>query len=368
MKIIDRHIGWRVLSATIFGVAVLCFVLVLGNVLRELMDLMINRNLPLKSVILFMLLVLPFSLTFTIPWGFLTALLLVFGRMSADNELLTLRASGVSMVRLCMPVFLLALVLSGICFWLNIDAAPRAKQKMASTISDLAKSDPLALFTPDEVIDQDPDRLIYIGGKEGDKLTNIMIFEVDGESLPAGMIMAKEGRLSLDPQNDGLVFHLYHARFENRDKMDPSDVSKIREGMVMAEGAYRMSLDKLFEAARRGRPLSSYTLPELEKFLAEGAGGDTLKATVEYHRRFSVALASVAFVLVAVPLGITAHRKETSVGFGISLVLAFAYYVFILQAQVFGRNPAAHPVLLMWIPNVLFGIIGSILFIRLARR
>ncbi len=74
-----------------------------------------------------MALVLPFSLTFTIPWGFLTALLLVFGRISADNELIALKASGVSIPRICIPVFLLAIILTGICFWINIDIAPRAE-------------------------------------------------------------------------------------------------------------------------------------------------------------------------------------------------------------------------------------------------
>jgi len=368
MRIIDRQIGSSVLLTMGFGLAVLSFVLVLGNVIKELLDLMINKNLPLGSVVLFMFLVLPFSLTFTIPWAFLTALLLVFGRMSADNELVVLRSSGASLLRLCAPVFVLALGLSGICLWINAELAPRAEDKMLSMVSDLATSDPMALLTPDEVIDSFPNRRIYIGAKQDGKLKNIIIFEMDGEGMPTRRVVAKEGSLTVEPQNTGLLVRLYHARFEDRDKTDPTDVTKFRPGLVVAEGAYRLSSDKLFGATKHTKSRRGYTLSEFAKYMAEGAGGELLKAKVEYQRRFSLALACITFSLVGVPLGITAHRKETSVGFGIGIAVALAYYSFILFAQVFAGNPEVHPIFVMWLPNILFGLLGIVLFVRLARQ
>ena len=368
MRIIDRQIGSSVLLAMGFGLAVLSFVLVLGNVVKELLDLMINKNLPLGSVALFMFLVLPFSLTFTIPWAFLTALLLVFGRMSADHELVVLRSSGVSLPRLCAPVFVLALGLSGICFWINAELAPRAEDKMISMVSDLALSDPMALLTPDEVIDDFPNRRIYIGEKQAGKLKNIIIFETDGQDVPTRRVFAKEGSLSVEPQKAGLLLRLYHARFEVRDNADPGDITKFRPGLVVAEGAYRLSNDKLFEVTSHTKSRRGYALSEYAKYMADGAGGEPLKARVEYHRRFSLALACVTFALVGVPLGITAHRKEASVGFGIGIAMALAYYSFILFAQVFAGNPLVHPVFVIWLPNILFGLLGAAFFIRLARQ
>ncbi len=130
MKIIDRYVGMSVVATAFFGVVVLSLVLVLGNLFKELLDVIINNpDVPILTVVSFMVLVLPFSLTFTIPWGFLTALLLVFGRISADNELIALRANGVSIPRLCIPVFLLAIVLTSICFWINIDIALEPNRK-----------------------------------------------------------------------------------------------------------------------------------------------------------------------------------------------------------------------------------------------
>src|SRR5689334_21631993 len=105
MKIIDRYIGKNVFDTMLIGIVVLSVVLVLGNIIRELLDKLINQGVPLEIVLAFMAVVLPFSLTFSIPWGLLTALLLVFGRMSADNELIALRSNGVSIPRICVPIF-----------------------------------------------------------------------------------------------------------------------------------------------------------------------------------------------------------------------------------------------------------------------
>ncbi|MFM8364613.1 MAG: LptF/LptG family permease, partial [Verrucomicrobiota bacterium] len=178
MRIIDRYVGSSVLVTAFMGVLVLSLVLVLGNIFKELLNVLVNNpDVPILTVLAFLVLVLPFSLTFTIPWGFLTAILLVFGRMSADSELIALKSNGISVPRVCVPVFILAVLLTGICFWINIDVAPRAEQAMTRAIVDIATSNPAALFRADEVVDAFPDRRVYVGGKDGDRLKNIVVFE-----------------------------------------------------------------------------------------------------------------------------------------------------------------------------------------------
>ncbi len=368
MKIIDRYVGMSIFITALFGVVVLSLVLVVGNIFKQLLDLLINHDVPLETVIAFMAFVLPFSLTFTIPWGFLTALLLVFGRMSADNELIALRSNGVSILRICIPVFALALVLTGICFWINIEVAPKAEKRMSDAIFEIATSNPMALFAADEVVDEFPDRRVYVGAKEGNKLKNIIVFEINDGSEPTKMVHAKEGELAPDPANTRLLLKLFNAKFEERDKNDPRDVTKIHQGIVMDEGVFPISLEEFYKEYLTNRRLSSYTLPELTKYIGEGAGGRLGEAYVELNKRFSASLACMAFALIAIPLGITAHRKETSVGFAISLMIAFTYFFFIIMADTFRSNAAAHPSLLIWIPNVLFITLGIILFVRLSRR
>jgi lipopolysaccharide export system permease protein len=239
---------------------------------------------------------------------------------------------------------------------------------MISMVGDLMTRDPLALIAHDEVIDQLPNRRIYVGGRDGSKLKNIIIFEMDESAAATRMITAKEGDITRDPHKSGFQLRLRQTRFEERDKATPTDVAKIRPGMVVNEGTYFLAAEKLFQTARRAKPLRAYTLPELTRHIANGAAGEPLKARVEFHRRFSIALACVAFAMVSVPLGITAHRKETSIGFGISLVTAFTYFFFVMLAQTFESTPQAHPVLLMWFPNCLFAVIGVMLFMRLLQR
>jgi lipopolysaccharide export system permease protein len=72
--------------------------------------------------------------------------------------------------------------------------------------------------------------------------------------------------------------------------------------------------------------------------------------------------------MIAMPLGVTAQRKETSVGFAISLALAFSYFFFVVIAEMVRDNSGAFPYLLLWIPNVLFIGVGAWLLLRLDYR
>src|SRR4029450_5473677 len=130
MKLIDRFISRELLVNVAFAIAVLSLVLVVGNIFRKLLPLLVNHDVPMEYL-------MTFSLIFTIPWGLLTAILLVFGRLSADNELIALRANGVSVTRVSVPLAGIALGCTAICLWLNVHVAPAAQERLRSTIFDL---------------------------------------------------------------------------------------------------------------------------------------------------------------------------------------------------------------------------------------
>src|SRR5947207_598596 len=124
MKLIDRFVSRELIVNVLFAIAVLSLVLVVGNIFRKLLPLLVNHNVPMEYLISYIAYVLPFSLIFTIPWGLLTAILLVFGRLSADNELIAMRANGVSVPRICIALWGIALAATAICLWLNVQVAP----------------------------------------------------------------------------------------------------------------------------------------------------------------------------------------------------------------------------------------------------
>ncbi len=378
MKLIDRYVTWQVILTGLFAVAVLSLVLVLGKVFKELLELLVNNDAPLDLILSFIAYILPFSLTFTIPWGFLTAILLVFGRMSAENELIALRSTGSSMTRICAPVFLLAIACSGICLWINVEVAPRAQQRMKDALYNIATSNPLSMFGDDKVITDFPGRKIYVERNEGAQLFNLLVYEMNEDNDPMRIVHAKRGELEADPDKNQLLLHIYDARYEARNEDDPDNLSKIRQA-TMQKSTLPISLEELYEKNKKRKGTGSMTVQELMGRLKDQKlatanvdpkeeAGQRSSALTEVNKRFSFAFATLAFALIGVPLAITAHRKETSIGFLFSLVVAFAYFLFIIIADTVRSNPAAYPQLLVWLPNVLFMGIGGFMFRRLAMR
>ena len=368
MKLIDRAISRELLVNVFFAVFVLSLVLVVGNILRKLLPLLVNHDVPVEYLLTFIAYILPFSLIFTIPWGLLTAILLVFGRLSADNELIALRANGVSITRICIPLAAVALGCFALCSWLNVSVAPAAQEKLRSTIYDLATRNPMALFDSDQVIDQFPGRKIYVGKKEGNKLENIIVFEMNDDSVPIRVTYAHTGMLEADLEHKRILMHLYEARYQQRDEKDPLDLRKIRDGINMAEGTLPISLEELYEKEKKRPSRSALSIEQLIDQLKSESSRERSASRTEINKRFSFPFSCLAFALIGVPLGVTAHRRETSIGFAMGLIVAVAYFLFVIIGDTLRSNPKVHPELLVWFPNVLFLVLGAFLFRRVARQ
>ena len=368
MKLIDRFVSRELLVSVLFAIAVLSLVLVVGNIFRKLLPLLVNHDVPMEYLLSFIAYVLPFSLIFTIPWGLLTAILLVFGRLSADNELIALRSNGVSISRVCLPLAAIALVCTATCLWLNVQVAPAAQEKLRSTIFDLATRNPMALFGSDQVIDQFPGRKIYVGKKDGNKLENITVFELDRSAMPMKVTYARSGLLEADLENKRILMHLYSARYQQRDEKKPADLHKIRDGINMTEGTLPISLDELYQKQKKRPSRSALSIEQLLEQLKSENKRERSASRTEINKRFSFPFSCLAFAMIGVPLGVTAHRRETSVGFAMGLIVAVSYFLFVIIADTLRSNPHVHPELLVWFPNLLFLVLGALLFRRLARQ
>jgi lipopolysaccharide export LptBFGC system permease protein LptF len=367
VRLLDRYIGRQLLVTAIFAVIVLSVVLVLGNVFKRLLDLLVTQNAPPSLIFSFIAYVLPFSLTFTIPWGFLTAVLLVFGRLSAENELTALRASGVSIPRACYPVWAIGFVLTLICLWINLEVAPRAQKEMKEALFNILKSNPLALFGSDRVIEEFPNQKIYVEEASGTTLRNIHLYELAPDGTLRSAMFARKGSLEVEPKDappdveQKIILRYQDARFEIRDEKYPDDISKWRPGITVNEGSTEISLRDLYEKKQKSGGVGTMALAEL-------LATNRPEGVKELNKRYSNALATLAFALLAVPLAVTAQRKETSAGFAISLAIGLSYYLFFFLADMAQNRPKWHPELLVWVPNLVFLVIGAARFRRLAAR
>ncbi len=393
MRLIDRYLGRELLVSAVFAVLTLSLVLVLGQIFRQLFKFVIDHNIPATYIITFVAYVLPLSLIFSIPWGFLTAVLLVFGRLSGGNELTALRNAGLSTWRIARPILILSVLFSLLCLWINLYVAPQAQRDLKEAFLKVTTSNPAAAFSGDTVIRDFPGKKIYVGSNDGHKLQNIHVFSLNANNKPIEVLYAHTGSLETDLVHKQIKMRLENIRSEQRDTSAPDDLTKIHDGIRMGDFVYPISLEDLYIQKQGRQKVEAYNYEELRddlqrkrdqlakdtehfnaqpdaaaKRLVRNDTSAVAAAATELNKRFSYSLACFTFALIGIPLGITAQRQETSAGFGLGLVVAFTYFVIIIVVNTFREKANVHPELLIWLPNVIFLLLGSVLFFRLTRR
>ncbi len=353
VKIIDRYISGQILTTLIWTVCMLSLMLVVANAMRQLLELLMTHGLPLSYILSFIGDLLPFSMIYSIPWGVLLSVLLVFGKLSSENELVALRANGIGIIRICTPVFLITLGCLALCLWINLYVAPECERRFKELAFKLASSEPLALFGSDEVIDAFPNRKIYVGRKNGTTLEDLHIYELNAQQVPVRVIYAKRGTLEVDK--------------EDRDESDVNDLRLMHYGISVQEGVFPISLQELIAKAHSSQRPTELTLSHLQQAMEQKEGKQLTILRTELSKRFSNSLAVITFVLIGIPLAITAQRRETSIGIAISICVAFTYFIFIVVADNVKGNASLHPEILVWLPNFIYLTLGGTLFYRLAR-
>jgi lipopolysaccharide export LptBFGC system permease protein LptF len=363
MRISDRYIGKQVLAGTLFAVLVLSVVLVLGNLFKEIRPLLVDTRAPLGLVVRFVLNVLPFSLMFTVPWGFLSAVLLVFGRLSSEQELTAFRVAGISLPRLAAPVFVIGALLSAGSFWLNVNVVPHAKATVRQLLYDQAVRDPGSLLKPGVVqgeLSSDQTIKLLIEEKDGDWVRGFHLYRFgqDNQGRPVtSYVHASRAALKILHDSNQLRAKLENAYFEiqNGDGTLETGIAGHAEPLLI----------DLRDPSQRRAKASSMTNEEILDALAR-AKGLTLKERLKFHseltKRSSFSLACLAFAFVAVPLGLTSRRKDTSTGLVLSLLIGTGYFLFTLIAGEFGSERAA--TIVLWTPNILCVLLGIWLFRR----
>src|SRR6185503_442713 len=128
------------------------------------------------------------------------------------------------------------------------------------------------------------------------------------------------------------------------------------------------SLEELYEKEKKRPSRSGLSIEQLLDQLKSGNPRERSSSRTEINKRFSFPFSCLAFAIIGVPLGVTAHRRETSIGFAMGLIVATTYFLFVILGDTLRGNPQMHPELLVWFPNLLFIVLGLLLFRRLARQ
>jgi lipopolysaccharide export LptBFGC system permease protein LptF len=373
VKLLDRYIARQILVSALYAVAVIIIILVLGNVFKEILRELAKRpDISLLFVLKFILLVIPVSLSLAIPFSFLTAILLVFGRLSADSEFVSMRMAGLSMARICAPVAAVAVFFSAICAWVNLSVTPWAKTQMegmkASLFNQMRK-EPMMIFPDHQVMDDLPDHLVF-ARKEDGLLKGLQLVKMENYE-PQAVVFAKEARVSVDFESENPEMVM--------DMKDVNVMAKGEEGVFMdstqpifmREAAFGVSIEEFKQrgetAMNKPDNLPPYRLYQRSR---DRELDSVTRATcrTELSTRFAFSVSCLTFALIGVPLGVTAQRRESTAGFILALGIAVSYYTMLSFADMMKEREHLYPHLLVWVPNILFFGLGLHLFRKLSRK
>ena len=377
-RILDRYLARQILVATLAAVVILTLVFGLGNVFKRALPQLVNDSLSIERFGQFVLYILPFAVAYTVPWGFLSAVLLTFGRLSADNELVSMRMSGRSMWRICLPVFVLAALLSGLCLWLNLNVSPLAKWEMKRIVKDVLSDDPSIAFRKKGLLG---DMVIHVDPDDKWSGKNVRMYRVDEFNRPEFVTFAN--RVEIQSEGNRLTAELQEPTMELRQLAPLKKGSSVMDALAsypvpVGEEKDLPHVDYLqssnfpisLELPTSRRKPNEMTMDQIHDALENTTldREDAAEYRTELTKRYSVSLACLAFCFIGIPLGVTAQRRETSIGFALSLGVAVAYFFFIFLGETFGEEESLLPHILMWAPSVLFIGLGAFLFRRMNNR
>ena len=378
MKTLHLYLTRQVLATLVLTVMVFTFVLLLGNLLREILTLLVNRQATLGLVAHAVLLLIPYVLVFALPMGMLTTSLLVFGRFSADQELTAVRANGISLLALVTPILLLSVGLSGLCAWFNLEIAPQCRMAYKNLIepNKLATS---SFVIPEERFVDLPGCVVYVGKREGTNLFDVRYYQFEnGEKIRD--VRAPRGTMRIDQPSQKAEITLAQAWVVQRVEKPAEGELPLTPGTTTRPAAYdwragfleEYAVDVLLTPPTKSREkpaLSDMTFRQLqdEKQERDRQEIDTTPVQVQMHRQMAFSFASIGFTLIGIPLGIRTHRRETNVSVAIAIILVLIYYSFIILGQTLETRPEIAPHLLLWAPNFLFQSVGAVLLWRANR-
>lgn len=386
MRTLHAYLLREMLATILVAVVVCTGLLLIGNLLKEILALLMVGQASLGLVLRGIGLLIPFVLSFALPMGALTAALLVFGRFSSDQELTAARANGISLLALSLPIVLLCLGLCGLCAWINTEVAPRCRVAYKQLFRELVQKVP-SLIPAGRFVTDFPGFVIYADrvqpGEDPDsiEMEDVLFFQIkDGRKIFD--VRARRALLERRPAERIVQLSFYEYRGLHWIPRERTAAPETNE-TVAVEGnwfplpaadensALTIQVELPSELTSRGMPeLTDLTWRQLRterRELLRLGLSDVTPIDVQIHRQIAFSFASFGFALVGIPLGVRAHRRETSVGVAVAIVLVLIYYAFLIVAQSFETRADVAPWLIVWLPNFVFQLTGGWLLWRVNR-
>jgi len=361
MRILRNYFLKEFITPLLMALGVLTFIMILGN-LVQITNLVINKGVDIISVSKLFLLMIPFLLTYTLPISALTATLLSLGRLSSDNEIIAIKASGINIFRLIMPQLVVGLILSLVLVVFNDQIIPYAHFASRKTLLEVGIKNPTAALEPGVFINSFQKYILFIYRIEENKMINVRIYE-PREGKPTRTIVAKRGEFIAIPEKSMVKLKLVDGTSDEPDPENPKNFYKLNFK------TYFMTLNLAQAQAKeeiRKKP-KDMTIKELireaEKLKKDGI--DSTPLITEIHSKLALAFSCFVFILLGSSLAIITRRREKSINFGIAFLIVGIYYILLISSETLSLQGYIEPSIALWLPNAILGIIGIILTYKL---
>jgi lipopolysaccharide export system permease protein len=292
---------------------------------------------------------MPSLLVFTIPMAFLLAVLLAFGRLSADNEITVMKAGGISLVQLMPPVLVCSIVAGLLTLGASMWGVPWGNSAFKLLSFEVLKQNVAVTIREKVFWDDIPGIVLYTEHYDEERhiLKGVIIHDGRDPRRPL-TIFASSGNIGCTPNQQDICLVLQNGSIHAMGKSGEYQMVRFAE--------YVMTMANPGTNGAFGRNEQDMGIGELRREIAKPglAPAQRLKMQAELHGRYAFPFATLVFAVVAMPLGIQNRRSGKSAGFSTSIAILLAYYILLSLLRTLAEKGTLPPGLAMWLPNVIF--------------
>jgi lipopolysaccharide export system permease protein len=367
-KIIDRYLLKEILVPAGIGMGIFTFIFLVSKLFR-VMEMVVDKGVPLGYAIELFLCLIPAFLVFVLPMALLLGILTALARLSADNEIIALKTSGVGLYRLSPPVIFLAVITFFFTSFLVFYAVPWGSKNFQETLFRLAGTK-AKLDVKERIFNATfGDLVIYVNkvSQGGKGLEGIMIHDERDPQMNS-TIVARRGYLAPNPQDQKLVLHLFDGSIHSQETEEETY-------RTINFNAYQFTIflqEEIEKARKRARVRmleKEMSIGDLRKKIKRyrDAGRNARPQLVELHFKFAIPFGAFIFGLIGLPLGVQRTQSGKSWGFVLCFFIFLLYYVLYCLGKNLGASGVISPLLAAWFPNITLGALGVYLLVKTAR-
>jgi LPS export ABC transporter permease LptF len=356
MKILRNYILKDFFTVFIFSYLILTTVFSMGSMM-QISDWVVRKGMNIADGLKLLCFGIPRLAGMIIPPAFLFGVLLVMGRLIADNEIIAIRIAGVSLIKILNIFLIVGVIFSLALFLLNDRVIPSLHYRY-NEMKHIFSRNITALIEPGVFLENFENYILYVGDKKENKLKNVYIFETSPTSSASKTTFAKEGEFIVE--NNILKIKLEDGF---RDEAASGDTNEL----------YRLNFKVFFmdipiqkkEKRKVHKKPADMSINEINKKIEylESKGIDVSDKPVdlqkEFHKRISFSLSTVVFVLLGFSVSLIVKHREKSVNFFVAGAGAFLYYMLFILGDALIEEALIAPALGMWLPNILITLLGS---------